>query len=108
MILEYKITNKQGIIPNPRKHHHEQGLTCDCKQCGEEFTQYHDAHVYCSKKCHWDYKGVKTSDHTCNSCGCTDNVPNPGKGYRCESCRKLALNPERNDVTRRGRLAKRP
>ena len=102
---EYKITNKQGVIPNPRKHHHEQGLTCDCKQCGKEFTQYHDAHVYCSSVCMWDHKGMKHEPRTCKDCGCTDEATTQGKAYVCRSCQKLRINPDRNDVRKRNCLS---
>ena len=96
-----KITNKQNQEPNPRLHYHVQGFTCDCKQCGVEFKQYHDKHVYCSAVCMWDYKGIKHQPTECTDCGSVDDVAVHGKGYVCDTCKKLRLNPERTDVTRR-------
>jgi hypothetical protein len=98
---EKKITNKQGAIPNPRKPHHKQGLTCDCKQCGVEFTQYHPKHVYCSPVCQWDYEGRAHAPTQCSGCGCVDDVAVHGSGYVCRICKMLKLNPKRTDVTRR-------
>jgi hypothetical protein len=98
---EYKITNKQGVVPNPRRPHHIQGLTCDCKQCGEEFTQYHDKHAYCSPLCMWDHKGFSHKPRTCGGCGSIDEATTEGQGYVCSTCRKFRVNPSRTDVKRR-------
>lgn len=100
-MAEKKITNNQGVIPNPRQHHHVQGLTCDCKGCGVEFTQYHDKHVFCSDVCMWDHKGIKHSEHKCSGCGCVDDVAVHGSGYVCRNCKMFKLNPKRTDVKRR-------
>jgi len=96
-----KWTNKQNIVPNRLVHHHEQGLTCDCKQCGTEFKQYHNEHVFCSGPCMWDYKGIPTADRECSDCGCVDRTTTQGKAYVCSTCRKLRINPTRTDVIRR-------
>lgn len=101
MAFEKILTNKQGVIPNPRVHHHEQGLTCDCRQCGKEFTQFHNKHVYCSGVCMWDHKGIAHEPRTCNDCGCTDEATTQGKAYVCDSCRKFRINPQRTDTKRR-------
>lgn len=100
-MFEAKITNKQGITPNPRVHHHKQGLTCDCRQCGTEFTQYHNRHVLCGKECDWIRQGLILDDLTCVDCGCTDRVPVRKNNYRCETCKKFKLNPTRTDIQRR-------
>jgi len=96
-----KWTNKQNIVPNRLVHHHEQGLTCDCKQCGTEFKQYHNEHVFCSGPCMWDYKNIKHEPTKCNDCECVDDVAVHGKGYICVSCKMFRLNPQRTDITRR-------
>jgi len=94
-----KWTNKQNIVPNRLVHHHEQGLTCDCKQCGTEFKQYHNEHVFCSEQCQWTYNGVETTIKTCSRCKKQDPRPvTRSLGYKCTSCRKLSMNPQRTDV----------
>lgn len=99
--FEKKITNKQGLLADPRKHYHTQGFTCDCKHCGVEFSQYHDKHVFCGEVCRLDHKGVAHHLQTCNDCGCVDDVANKPRGYVCDSCHKFRLNPERTDMVRR-------
>jgi hypothetical protein len=101
-IKEYKPTNKQGVRPDPRKLHHLQGLTCDCKQCGKEFVQFHEGHILCSQECGWKHRGVETVVRACGDCGCEDVAPAKPRGYRCTSCTKLKLNSTRTDVVRRG------
>lgn len=96
-----KTTNKQGITPSIYSHHHTQDLTCDCRNCGVEFTQYHRGHVMCSKECSWEKRGANVVDMACTDCGCTDRAPHNNLGYCCDTCKKLRLNPDRTDVTRR-------
>lgn len=98
---ENKPTNKQGVVPDTHRHHHKQGLTCDCRNCGVEFKQYHRRHIYCSQECEWEKNGTDTFPQTCNDCGCTDTVPSMGRGYVCNTCRKLRLNRTRTDVAPR-------
>jgi len=98
MAFTKKITNKQGVVPNPRKHHHVQGLTCDCRQCGEEFTQYHNNHTFCSERCAWDYRGVPWTEVPCTDCGVSVEIPKSSRGGVCTRCSKKRINPERTDV----------
>lgn len=95
------ITNKQKKTPDPRKPHHEQGLTCDCRQCGKEFRQYHPRHIYCSPTCQWDKEGVAHGPRACNDCGCVDEAPLKGASYVCYSCQKFRVNSKRTDLKRR-------
>lgn len=97
-----KITNNQGIKPDPSVSHHKQGLTFDCKECGKEHKQFHPRHRYCCFVCMWKDKGQEIEKKTCGSCGCTDHDrKRKGTNYTCGICHKLKENPERTDVTRR-------
>ena len=96
-----KTTNKQGITPSIYSHHHTQDLTCDCRNCGVEFTQYHRGHIYCDLKCKCEDRGIPYGPQTCGGCGCTDDTQIKSRGYRCTTCKALSLNPDRTDVTPR-------
>jgi len=99
-MFEKKITNRQGVEANPRKHYHTQGLTADCKQCGEEFSQWHAKHVYCTPQCQWKHNGVTLEWQECGDCGCSFEVPKKTFGYVCLKCKELRVNRQRTDITR--------
>ena len=98
-----KNLNNTANLVDPRVRYDLQGLTFDCEYCGVNNKQYHAKQKYCCepKTCMWDHKGIEHGPRECTDCGCVDDVPLSGRGYRCRVCREFRLNPDRTDLKRR-------